>query len=70
MYLVRFQALMGASMKIRAFWGIAPCSLGVEQCFIPLMMEQYASLKRRSTLTRLHRAIAQKALISIPCTCS
>jgi hypothetical protein len=26
-YFVRFQVLMAASMKIRAFWDIAPCSL-------------------------------------------
>jgi hypothetical protein len=30
---VRFQVLMAASMKIRAFWDIAPCSLGVDRHF-------------------------------------
>jgi hypothetical protein len=24
---VRFKALLAVSMKIRAFWGVAPCSL-------------------------------------------
>jgi hypothetical protein len=41
---VRFQVLTAASMKIRAFWNIAPCSLvGVDRCFtvitIALVME-------------------------------
>jgi hypothetical protein len=32
-WVVRFQVLMAASMKIKAFWDIAPCSLKVHQCF-------------------------------------
>jgi hypothetical protein len=32
--LMRFQILTAASMKMRAFWDIAPCSLvGIDQCF-------------------------------------
>jgi hypothetical protein len=37
---VRFQVLTAASMKIRAFWGTAPYSLGVDRRFIALMMEK------------------------------
>jgi hypothetical protein len=33
-YNVRFQVLMAASMKIRAFWDVAPCSLvGIDRRF-------------------------------------
>jgi hypothetical protein len=46
---------MAASVKMRAFWDIAPYSLdGVDR---------RVSLKCRSTLMRLHSAIPQKALI-------
>jgi hypothetical protein len=30
---VTFQVLIVASMKMRAFWDIAPYSFGVDQCF-------------------------------------
>jgi hypothetical protein len=33
MKLVRFQVLTAASMKIRAFWDVAPCSLRVDRRF-------------------------------------
>jgi hypothetical protein len=40
----------GGSMKMTAFWDTAPCS------------QKYTPLKRRSTSTRLHGAISQKAV--------
>jgi hypothetical protein len=63
--------------KTAAFWDVAPCSLfEVDQRFrgaycppssdvSPWWWRQYASLKRRSALTRLHRTISQKAVIFI-----
>jgi hypothetical protein len=68
---VRFQVLTAANMKMRAFWGIAPCSLVVvDRCirgaYCLHQHRQFAHSKRRSTTTRLHGAISQKALIFIP----
>jgi hypothetical protein len=59
-------------MKIRAFWDVAPCNLGVDRRLRGVYClhhqgnrpTQYAPLKRRST-PRLHGAITQEALIFI-----
>jgi hypothetical protein len=39
LYSVRFQVLTAASMKMTAFFNIAPCSLEVDQRFIALVMQ-------------------------------
>jgi hypothetical protein len=77
-YILRFHVLTAASMKMRALWGIEPCSLGVgrrfrcaycllhqgDECSHPSSWWwKYVPLERRSTPTRLHGAISQKALI-------
>jgi hypothetical protein len=69
-FFVRFQVSTVASMKIRAFWAVVPCSPGVDWCFrgvycfhhhlSPWWWRQYAPLKPQST-SRLHSAISQKA---------
>jgi hypothetical protein len=66
---------MAASMKIRAFWDAAPCSLGVDRYFkgkyclqhhsLPWQWRQYIPLKHWSTPMRLHDAASQKSLIFI-----
>jgi hypothetical protein len=61
--LVRFQVLTVASMKIRAFWDIAPFSLvGVDRHFRGVYCLRY-----RATPTRLNSATSQKALIFKSC---
>jgi hypothetical protein len=63
---------MAVGMKIRAFWDIAPCSLGVDWYFRgtyclqhdhPDVGGKYAPLKHGSIPARLHGAISQKAPI-------
>jgi hypothetical protein len=61
-YCVRFQVLMVASMKIGAFWDVAPCSLGVDRRSIALMMETVCTSESWSTQMRLHGAASHKAL--------
>jgi hypothetical protein len=64
---------MVASMKLRALWDTAPCSLievdrrfRYAYCLQPLgVSSQYVPLKRRSTSMRLHGAISQKAVINL-----
>jgi hypothetical protein len=46
---LRFQILMVASMQMRAFWDIVPCSL--------------TGVDRRQSIPRLHGVISPKALI-------
>jgi hypothetical protein len=65
---MRFQVLTAASMKMKSFWDIEQCSLvGVDRRFrsayCPII--RVITLKRRSTPTRLHSRISQKALIFI-----
>jgi hypothetical protein len=57
-------------MWVRAFWDTAPCGLveldrRFRGAYCLHHRDQYASLKRRSTTTRPHGVISQKALISI-----
>jgi len=61
-------------MKIRAFWDVAPCSLGVDRRFRGAYClhhqgvdrwRQYAPLKRRSTSTRLHGATSQMTTLFV-----
>jgi hypothetical protein len=70
---VRFQVLTAASMKIRAFWDVAPCSLvGVDRRFRgAYCLHHQGEIDEcsthlwnvRSTPTSLHCATCQKALI-------
>jgi hypothetical protein len=66
---VRFHVLTVASVKMTAFWDIAPCSLvDVDRRFrgaycLHHQSNPHRPLKRRSTPTRLHGAISQKAVI-------
>jgi hypothetical protein len=68
---VRLQVLTAASIKIRVFWNVMPCSLiGVDRRFRGAYClhhqgngwRQYAPLKCWSTPMRLHRATSQKTL--------
>jgi hypothetical protein len=77
MRLVEYVAPIGERsltvLKIRAFWDVAPCNLGVDRSFRGAFClhhqgddpSQYAPLKRRSTPTTLHGATSQKDLIFI-----
>jgi hypothetical protein len=62
---VTFRVLMAASINITAFWDIAPWSLvEVDRYFRgAYYLHHHRPLKRRSTSTRLHGAIFQKAVI-------
>jgi hypothetical protein len=66
---VRFQVLMVVSMKMTAFWDVAPCSLmEADQCFmgeycLHHLGDEYTRLKHWSTSMRLHSAISHKAVI-------
>jgi hypothetical protein len=67
---MRFKILTAARMNMTALWDIAPRILvkvyrlsEVHTAFIiALMKEAVPSLKRRSSPTRLHSAISQKAV--------
>jgi hypothetical protein len=61
--LVRLQVLTVASMKMATFWDIAPCSCEVDGHFQRCVLPRYAPLKCRSSSTRLHGAVSQKAVI-------
>jgi hypothetical protein len=65
---VRIEVLTAASMKMTAFWDIAPYSLaGVARRFrVTYCLHQYALLERLSTSTRLHGVMPKKAVIFIP----
>jgi hypothetical protein len=68
---VRFHVLTVTSMKMTAFWDVALCSLiKVHQCFKGAYYFHHQDdsgsstpLKHRSTSTRIHGAISQKAVI-------
>jgi hypothetical protein len=61
---VRFQVLTTESMKLRAFWDIAPCSLvGVDRRFRGAYCLHHQGDESSPTPLRLHGAISQKALV-------
>jgi hypothetical protein len=64
---VRFQVLTAASIKIRAFWVVAPCSLvGLDRRFRgAYCLHNQGDDIHRSTPTRLNGATSQKTIIFI-----
>jgi hypothetical protein len=74
LYIVRFQSLIVASMKMTSFWDIAPCSLvEVHQHFRGAYFfshqgsncwwRQYPTIKQQKTFTWLHGTVSQKSVI-------
>jgi hypothetical protein len=65
--IVIFQVLTAANVKMRAFWDMVPCSLGVDRRFrsaysiITLMMETETSVYPKVT-TRLYIAEGSQLL--------
>jgi hypothetical protein len=66
-WIERLQVLMAARMKVTAFWKLALCSLvEIDRPFTGAYCpHQHGDLKRRSTSTKLHGAMSQKAVIFI-----